>query len=339
MLFLILCITLITIYAFISIFTASQLIFLIRHEMAESAGFIRTLTSFLLSTTQKMIFFLLSLLLVSRIIFFVLALVYWNSVEGEIRAEISIFHFMDGLCRLIFFSVISVLTLFCAEMYYISLDSVIIYKRLVAPALYALNITSYVGLVLCAVLSKNSGSDNYYFYPQFSYGVATLYVVISLLFGYFSKSAISEFKKFPITLEARKLRVHKLLVMMVVTITATILNACLIVAYNNKKILNADIIPTALTFLYYFFLEATPILAIGIFFSTPDIRNTTAAIKNNNNNNSNYQETQKIEPPDFTYGTWEPTRKLVQAYENGGAPDDLVDEIMQKILDYNNSFN
>jgi len=95
----------------------------------------------------------------------------------------------------------------------------------------------------------------------------------------------------------------------------------------------------ALSFLYYFFLEVTPVLTIALFFLSNSKKTGYLPNSGTTPNNNNNQENQRIEPPDFTYGTWEPTRKLVNSYENGGAPPELVDEILAKMLAYSESFN
>ena len=182
------------------------------------------------------------------------------------RAKVE-FYSLDEVSNILFFSLASVLALFWAELYYISIDRAETFTCIVRPVTYALNGIAIIGVItLSCIVSKNFSSDVDYVFVQFAILVTITYLIAAIMFTYYAYMSALELEKVPLPMIARRDRLFSLRMLACVTIVALILKASAVLYMNGKSVATDTVVSLFLVFVYFVFCEILPVCIILVFY-------------------------------------------------------------------------
>jgi hypothetical protein len=230
---------------------------------------------FIPKTVQLKVHLLVFILCCLRAAFFGVAISSWNPSNGIIDSGKIAFYSLDEFGTMLFFSLTSILALFWAELYYISIDEVLTFTELVRPVTYILNIAAYVVVGVCIYLVAEMYTDEVdYVFIQYSVAVAVVYLIAAIIFGYYAVSAGQELNLVPIQLSARRSRMRTLKLLAIICISALIIRAVLVILLAGHRIETTTQRAQILVFFYYFLLELIPIITAAIFYKVEPLNDT-----------------------------------------------------------------
>ena len=182
------------------------------------------------------------------------------------RAKVE-FYSLDEVSNILFFSLASVLALFWAELYYISIDRAETFTCIVRPVTYVLNAIAIIGvIILSCIVSKNFSSDVDYVFVQFAILVTITYLIAAIMFTYYAYMSALELEKVPLPMIARRDRLFSLRMLACVTIVALILKASAVLYMNGKSVATDTVVSLFLVFVYFVFCEILPVCIILVFY-------------------------------------------------------------------------
>ena len=182
------------------------------------------------------------------------------------RAKVE-FYSLDEVSNILFFSLASVLALFWAELYYISIDRAETFTCIVRPVTYVLNGIAIIGVItLSCIVSKNFSSDVDYVFVQFAILVTITYLIAAIMFTYYAYMSALELEKVPLPMIARRDRLFSLRMLACVTIVALILKASAVLYMNGKSVATDTVVSLFLVFVYFVFCEILPVCIILVFY-------------------------------------------------------------------------
>ena len=240
------------------------------------------------------------------------------------------------------------MTLFWAEMYFISIDRRITYKKIFRPAIIIINILAFILLYLLTFIISESWKRNSYIAPIFSIGLSIAYILSAIIFGFFSYVAISELRMTPVPLITRTNRVNQLRLLALVYILSLIGNSIItpILAYYWRHTHTNGINNETALFFYFFLSELLPIFMVLRYYSISNVKeilqndiDELRPLNSNPNEPEPYSTTPATGPEHIdkkflrfgSRGIWDNTKPLLKYYKNKEAPASLLDEIIQKL--------
>lgn len=202
-----------------------------------------------------------------RAAFFFVSIRSWDSDTGVVVSNKVAFYSLDEFATVLFFTLTSILALFWAELYYISIDKIHIFTNIVRPLTYLLNLAAFITIAICLYLVTVSYEDDAdYVYIQYSMLIAITYLLSAAIFGYYAHAAAHELKQVPMQLSARKSRLHTLKVLAVICISALVIRPVVVLALTNHSLRTDSSLTVGLFFLYYALLELLPTIATVVFY-------------------------------------------------------------------------
>jgi hypothetical protein len=202
-----------------------------------------------------------------RASFFFVSIGSWDSESGVVISNKVAFYSLDEFATVLFFSLTSILALFWAELYYISIDQAHVFTNIVRPLTYLLNLVAYITIAICSyMVTVSYKNDVDYIYIQYSMLIAITYLLSAAIFGYYAHAAANELAQVPIQLSARKSRLRTLKVLAVICISALIIRPVIVFALTNQSLRTDSSLTVSLFFLYYALLELLPTIATIVFY-------------------------------------------------------------------------
>ena len=172
----------------------------------------------------------------------------------------------------IFFTLASILALFWAELYYISIDRTDIYQCIVRPMTYIVNVIAFFGVTICSIIvSIYYANDVDYIFLQYAILVTTTYLFAALMFAYYAYVAALELENVPLPVTARRDRLFSLRLLAAICIVALILKACATIFMSGKTVPTNSALSLFLVYFYFFFCEIFPICIILIFYRVDSV--------------------------------------------------------------------
>lgn len=220
-------------------------------------------------TIQRQVQAMVAFLTAARTVFFVVAIFAWDSALGEVDKYRGAFYSLDELATIAFFSLVCVLALFWAEVYYIAIDQVQEYKNLIRPMTYAINIGAYIAVIGCAYAAVHASSEaSSYIYWNFSLLVSILFGLAALIFTFFAYKAASEIAAIPVHLTTRQERTEELSRIFSIFILALLARAACLLLMSNDDLSTDSTLGIVLLALYFVLLELLPVVFAIIFYRT-----------------------------------------------------------------------
>lgn len=256
------CWLLAVIYILVTLSSAAQLVVI---QMRES---LPRYMYFVPKTVQQKVHCIVVVIGALRAAFFIEAVWDWNAKEGVVRSDHkSVFYCLDEFSSVLFFSLACILAMFWAELYYIAIDRFIIYSYLVRPITYGINLLAYiaVGASAATVSTSDSGQLDYsYFF--YSIVIATVYLLAAAMFTFYGVVSAQELSQVPINLSARQQRLRMLKMLAVITISALVIRAVLMLAAIDQSIVTKTGTELFGLCVYYVALELVPIMTAVAFY-------------------------------------------------------------------------
>jgi hypothetical protein len=165
----------------------------------------------------------------------------------------------------------TILALFWAEVYYISIDDHEFYTNVVKPATYFVNFLAIIcAAVLSYAINSSSHVDIDYMFQQVIIFTATIYFVAAGIFAGYTFLAGSEFKTAPLQIVARKHRLHLLRLLAIMLITVLIIKASILIYLTGKNLPMETTSDLLLVFFYFFLLEVLPLSIVLLYYWASD---------------------------------------------------------------------
>lgn len=277
------------------------------------------------STIQQQVFIIVSLISCFRTAFFIIALDAWDSDSGEVTSNKIAFYSTDEFASVFFFSLTSILALFWAELYYISIQNPLVYTSIIKPLTYAINLGALIAIAVCCLYaSSSSGDDVDYVFVQFTITISSVYLIAAIMFGYYARVAASELKQIPVMLSARRERMRLLRMIAMIFIIALLIKACILIYLTGNEISTTSVLVLVAMFFYYFCLELFPLATVLAFYYVEP--NADEDPESNNPS-----ELQPLDPSSSNSNQSTPSRiwsSLTQSYgskpENSNAVDAMI---------------
>ena len=192
------------------------------------------------------------------------------------------FYSLDEISNTLFFSLTSILALFWAELYYISIDRADIYHCIVRPVTYAMNTIAIAGVIVCSILvGKYYENDVDYIFLQYTILITTTYMFAAIMFSYYAYVAALELECVPLPISARRNRLFSLRLLACISIFALGLKASATVYMTGRSVSTNSAVSLFLVYFYFFFCEILPICVILTFYRVETMNNETAEDKDN----------------------------------------------------------
>ena len=202
-----------------------------------------------------------------RAAFFICAIHSWDPSTGLVWRAKAEFYSLDEISNILFFNLASVLALFWAELYYISIDRADIYLCIVRPVAYIVNIIAIVGVVVMSIMiGQYYASDVDYVFSQYAMMITSTYLIAAIMFAYYSYMAAQELEKVPLPMMARRDRLFSLRFLAFITIVALASRGSISIYIDNKSLSTDTTTSMTLVFFYFFCFEIFPIIIILIFY-------------------------------------------------------------------------
>ena len=202
-----------------------------------------------------------------RAAFFICAIEAWDPSLGTVSRDKVEFYSLDEISNTLFFSLASILALFWAELYYISIDRADIYLCIVRPVTYILNFMAFAGVIILSIIvSQYYSSDVDYMFLQYTFLITSTYLVAAIMFSYYAYMAALELEKVPLPLTTRRDRLASLRVLAIICIAALTLKGIVSIYVSEKSMLTESFLSLFLIFFYFFFCELLPICVILVFY-------------------------------------------------------------------------
>eukprot|EP01041_Mallomonas_annulata_P005729 gene5729-11580_t len=211
-----------------------------------------------------------------------MAIFVWDPKTGTVMEVNAAFHFLDQFSKTLFFSLSTVLILFWAEMYYISIDKSSTFTSTVQPLVYISNILVYILLIFWTTLDPSSRRSDYYLYSDFGIGMSVIYLVCAMLFAYYAYVADAELQLVPVDPETRRARSLHVRVLGVVFVSALVANTIFVLLYEDRTFSLVSAKSLVLVFFYYFILEVIPLSVVWWFFRSSRRRKQNQQHSHNN---------------------------------------------------------
>lgn len=221
-------------------------------------------------TVQKKYLILIFLIALIRVSFFGLATFSWDSQKGEIKSNKVLFYSLDEFATVLFFSIVCLLTLFWAEIYYLAIDHIEEFKNRIRPITYLINVLAYFAIIICCIIASKFHSDyTNYIYAQYSIIISCIFLFGAMFFSYFTYKSSQELIQIPIPLSERKEKTRKLKSLAYIFIFSLVVRSILILIMTGKSLKTTSFISRLLASLYYLFLELIP-LTVGLNYYKPE---------------------------------------------------------------------
>lgn len=192
------------------------------------------------------------------------------------------FYTLDEVSNTLFFSLTSILALFWAELYYISIDRADIFKCVVRPVTYIMNTIAVAGVIICSILvGKYYEKDVDYIFLQYTILITTTYLFAAIMFSYYAYVAALELECVPLPITARRNRLFSLRLLACISILALGLKASATVYMTGRFVPTNSTVSLFLVYFYFFFCEILPICVILTFYRVETMNNDSAEEKDN----------------------------------------------------------
>ena len=192
---------------------------------------------FLPTTVQHFVHLIILILCSVRVAFFVCAIKSWDPYLGQIVNSKVEFYSLDEFSSALFFSLTSILALFWAELYYISIDRADVFIWYVRPATNIFIMIAFAAVSICSwLVSKSYATDVDYVFLQYTVLITIIYLLAAIMFAYYAYVAAAELHKVPIVLSARINRLTSLRLLAVICISSLILKASTLIYLNGREI-------------------------------------------------------------------------------------------------------
>jgi hypothetical protein len=219
------------------------------------------------ATIQQLIHLIILTLCGIRIAFFICAIHAWDPETGTIYRSKLAFYTLDEVSNVLLFSLTSILALFWAEIFYISIDRADIYLWFVRPLTYFINIAAFIGVFICSCIVSSYYADEVdYVFLQYTILITSLYLFAAVMFTYYAYMAAIELEKVPIAIMARRDRLFSLRALALISIFALVLRGSVLIYLNGKSMETESSLMICLVFLYFFLCEIFPMLVILIIY-------------------------------------------------------------------------
>lgn len=207
-----------------------------------------------------------------RVSFFIVTLYAWNYEIGEVVKDKILFYAFDEVATILYFTLAAVITLFWAELYYISKNMESQYYNFVRPGVYAVIFFAFVGIGVCTWLVKDNRSDDiYYIFKQYALIISGTYLIIATFLTYYTFAVAGELKNVPIHLSQRRTRLRLLRYLGIVIVSSLVIKALIVFRISGHTLPENTVLSVALVFFYYLLLELFPTAAILIFYRVEPI--------------------------------------------------------------------
>lgn len=257
----------------ISLYQYLQLV--IREDILKDSSIVSII--FYPSSIQQQVHLTISLFSIIRISYFVVAIYAWDPSYGEVSYDKVAFYSLDSTATILFFTLACVLSLFWAELYYISRNDVDEYNLIIKPTVYIINVLAFVSVGICSYLVKlNLASDIYYTFRWFTIIICVCYIIAAVTFTYYANATANELKQVPVHLATRRHRLSQLRFLGFIVISALIVKACILFSVSGRSIPTVTAKSIISVFLYYFGLEIVPVSATLLFYRVEPLNNTAA---------------------------------------------------------------
>ena len=202
-----------------------------------------------------------------RIAFFFCAVKSWDPYKGEVYSRKVEFYSLDEFSSALFFSLTSMLALFWAELYYISINRPDIFVWFVRPSINFIIMGAFAAVSVCSwIVSKSYMNDVDYVFLQYTILISGIYLLAACNLSYYAYVAAAELKKVSIIIPARKDRLFSLRILAFICISALIFKAGILIYLNGRKIETVSTIMLVSVYFYYFFAELFPVCVILTFY-------------------------------------------------------------------------
>jgi hypothetical protein len=258
-----------------------------------------------------------------RVAFFMIAIDAWDSDSGEVSSNKIAFYSMDEFSSVFFFSLTSILALFWAELYYISIQSPLVFTSIIKPVTYAINVGALIAIAVCCFYANSSSGDDVdYVFLQFTITISSVYLIAAIMFGYYARVAASELKQIPVMLSARRERMRVLRMIAFIFIVALLIKACILIYLTGNQIDTTSVLVLVAMFFYYFCLELFPLATVLAFYQVEP--NPNGGV-----DGSNPSELQPLDPSNSSSNQSTPSRiwsSLTQSSkpENSNTVDAMI---------------
>ena len=222
---------------------------------------------FLPTTVQQFVHLIILILCSVRVAFFVCAIKSWDPYLGQIVNSKVEFYSLDEFSSALFFSLTSILALFWAELYYISIYRADLFIWYVRPATNIFIMIAFAAVSVCSwLVSKSYATDVDYVFLQYTVLITVIYLLAAMMFAYYASVAAAELNIVPIVLSARINRLTSLRLLAVICISSLILKAGTLIYLNGREIETVSPIMLVAVFMYYFCCELFPTCVILVFY-------------------------------------------------------------------------
>jgi hypothetical protein len=219
-----------------------------------------------INTIQKKVFFIAVLLGFMRAAFFILVRFSWDSDSGEVANNKLLFYVFDETSTILFFSLTSILILFWAEVYYISVDDIATFHYILKPAIILLNIAAYIAVAICSYLVIDDyTTETDYMFSEYSILIAIVYIVAAVMFTMYTWKTIKELSIIPLQVSTRNERTRVLLTISCVFILSLCARSIAALMLSNKSLDTSDVWIVSLIILYYILFDYLPVCVAIIF--------------------------------------------------------------------------
>lgn len=205
-----------------------------------------------------------------RLSFFIMIFLFWDSKLNHVSSNDLAFDSLEAAAGLLFFTLTSILILFWAEVYYISIDNPTTFTKIVRPSIYILNVVAYSIALLSTLFFRSFGNRSGLF-SKYTYLLGTLYIISAILFFYFARAAANELMLAPIYLSARRNRLRILKSLASIFITSLVTKACILYTIGGDDIDTSRYIVLACAFVYFFMLEVLPTISASWFYAVETV--------------------------------------------------------------------
>lgn len=217
-------------------------------------------------TVQQQVHQIVFLLSSVRAAFFIIAMFAWDSHDGMIKSYKVEFYSLDEFATVLFFTLASVLSLFWAELYYISTDNPATFASIVKPVVYVVNAVAFIAAAIITGVVSTTYSDVDYIYMNYTILAATVYLFAAVLFAYFAGAVASDFMEIPIKLPARRKRINAVRLIAMITIMALVVKAVILISITGRAIRTDSFAAILGVFCYYLSVDLFPLSVILLYY-------------------------------------------------------------------------
>jgi hypothetical protein len=290
------------------------------------------------STIQLQVHIITLLFSGCRVSFFIVALYAWDYEIGEVVKDKLLFYTFDEIATILYFTLAAVITLFWAELYYISKNMESQYYNFVRPGVYFVIFIAFAGISICTWLVKaDSSNDVYYIFKQYAYIISGTYLVIATFLTYYTLAVVGELKNVPVHLTQRRTRLRLLRYLGMIIISSLVVKALIVFLISGHTLPENTVMSVALVFFYYLLLELFPTVAILIFYRVEPIDYNVGSIIMDSE--YDYDPNEKVgltSPPTSdadlpTSSKKKTTSSKLNNYGRSPAPTEVINEIIDRL--------